>query len=79
MAQYREKRTGPIRFGDPLLCSRCAGLLRSELDALDALITVILRKADGHKSSTGSDAAIRAHRGGSSLRSPSPSSTSPPS
>jgi hypothetical protein len=58
--------------GDPYLCERCQRTLRSELQELDTLGAMLAASIDGHRGSTASDAAIRAHRGANSRPSASP-------
>lgn len=63
---------GIVRYGDPVLCQPCVSRLRGELDGLDARVTFLLNEADGHRGSTGADAAIRAHRNAGTRGSASP-------
>lgn len=71
-AKYSETGKGRYRIGDPHLCSQCESLLRKEIAGLDTLAVILRREADGHRTSTGSDAAIRAHRSAGSRPSQSP-------
>ena len=71
-ANYRKTGKGVARYGDPVLCQQCVSRLRNELDGLDARATFLLREADGHRGSTGADAAIRAHRNAGTRGSASP-------
>jgi ribosomal protein L37AE/L43A len=72
MSRYRETGKGTIRYGDPLLCQQCVSRLRSELLEVDTMAAVLVAQADGHRSSTGSDSAIRAHRNAGTRASASP-------
>jgi len=69
---YRRKGLGFINEGNPVLCGKCSAVLRSELLGLDTLAGMLAAREDGFRGSTGSDAAIRAHRNAGSKRSPSP-------
>lgn len=69
---YRRKGLGYISEGNPVLCGKCSGVLQRELLGLDILSGMLAAQADGYRASTGSDAAIRAHRNAGSQRSPSP-------
>jgi hypothetical protein len=60
------------RFGDPNLCGPCVSQLRNDLVEIETMSSVMQADADGHRSSTGADAAIRAHRNASTSGSPSP-------
>jgi hypothetical protein len=74
-ARLREtgKGAGAARFGDPILCGSCVSQLRNDLAEIETMSSVMQADADGHRSSTGADAAIRAHRNASTASSPSPS------
>jgi ribosomal protein L37AE/L43A len=72
MTRYRETGKGVQRFGDPVLCQRDVSQLRNELTEIDTMAAVLVAGADGFRASTGSDAAIRAHRSAGSRPSPSP-------
>lgn len=71
-ALYRKNGKGIGREGDPVLCPKCVSVLRNELSGLDTLSAMLTAEADGFRGSTGSDAAIRAHRNGTGRGSPSP-------
>lgn len=73
-ALWRKRGTGIAREGEPYLCQRCVSTLRAELSGLDTLAGMLAASEDGYRSSTGSDAAIRAHRNASNAGSPSPAS-----
>lgn len=70
--KWRKDGKGSPRYGDPLLCSRCVSVLRTELAAIDTMAAVLVAEADGYRGSTGADSAIRAHRNAGSKGSPSP-------
>ena len=67
----RKNGRGVFVLGEPILCERCMTTLRNELLAIDTLAGMLAAQDDGHRTSTGSDAAIRAHRSGTGRRSPS--------
>lgn len=71
---WRKRGTGTPDEVEPgqYLCAKCARTLKNELAAIDTLAGMLAAADDGYRSSTGSDAAIRAHRGAAGRASPSP-------
>lgn len=71
--RWIDKGTGTPSYGDPVLCARCMKEIRDSLVEIDGEAAIAAAAADGMRGSTGQDdSAVRMHRGGSELPSPSP-------